>query len=239
MKKMLSVILATTLVLALTACGGKDNSASVNEKSQSETENFQKEQEDSVSQESDTTETIDQENPYTLEVQLTGEKTAEVKLEGVKIDTSVEGDIKDQNGIGEFIFSSNGAVVKIFFGKDRKIAEVYVGNDGAGFTRGESGDADNQTPVISGKFSAMAGTYKGDKSTLTIKEDGSFTYEFSSSSLQEIFNGQLSEGFKSGDKVQCGSNNIEFLFPEDYRYFSLVVWDANGNNMGGEDLSKQ
>lgn len=150
-----------------------------------------------------------------------------------------ETDIKGQNGIGEFVFSANGAEVKMFFGTDRKVVEVYVGNDGAGFTRGESGNMNEQAPVISGKFSALSGTYKGDKSTLTIKEDGVFSYVFSSSSLQETFNGQLAEGFKSGDKLQCGDYSIEFLFPEDYRYFSLVVWDANGNNMGGEDLSKQ
>lgn len=150
-------------------------------------------------------------------------------------------DITDQNGIGKFTYTANGTEVQVFFGTDGEIVEVYVGRDGAGFTRSAADASVGGNAPASADFAAMAGSYINDRgvAVLNIKADGSFTYTVDSSSLKDTLSGQLPTGFKSGDKVQCGDYNIVFYFSEGSTNMSTDVKDANNTSVGGDDLVKK
>ena len=150
-------------------------------------------------------------------------------------------DITDENGIGKFTYTANGTEVQMFFGTDGEMVEVYVGRDGAGFTRSAADASAGSKASANADFSAMAGSYVNDRGVvvLNIKADGSFTYTVDSSSLKDTLSGQLPVGFKSGDKVQSGDYSIVFYFSDGSTNMSTDIKDAGNTMVGGDDLVKK
>lgn len=149
--------------------------------------------------------------------------------------------IDTSGGISAFTFHAGGSEIFVGVGTDFSVAEVYIDyKKGAAFTRSAGAtNAPSNQASSDASFSAMAGSYKGGYSTLTIKADGTFTLAHSSSAFKETLTGTLPAGLKSGDIVSCGNYTIKFSFPEDSSAVSTDIKDKGGTPVGSDDLVRQ
>ena len=142
--------------------------------------------------------------------------------------------LKDNQGIMQLDFSSQGAEIRIIFTRDKKFAEVYVNQNGDMFTKG---DKDNTTPsdtTATGNYSAMAGSYKGQSDdVLTISADSSFSF---TSPKTGTITGTIPAGHKSGDKITAGEYEITLHYGSDYSGMSVDVRSADGKPVIGTDM---